>query len=811
MLIVPNHHVIVPKTEDQVAYLPHIITDPETRRKAHIQKTTISNQDVINLNFTPLSDQWVEVYVDGYRLINPKYPTYSTKYVRYDTYNILKNNILQFSSNISGNIKIICDTLPYSKAEILHTANISGLRIFFDNVQSYDVYEKRFIPSRYPMPALGLINTLIRIRVGDALYCEPVILSQPCHGYVRLSLDRKSLVYVPRVGFQGWDVFGYSLISQHGQMGKPASFTIRVGDGDLRYNWSANLDSLTSFLTFRNTKHTTITALATKKITFEFYYFCKGISSEKSYKVGVFGQYKNEPKSGRYAIYLQGNSESSDHVLVFQYCISGFDILGNSVYNDYKISSRAKLTLNRWHHIVIQINASTSNNTTVNMYLDGFREDFYGNDFTSQNIDNDDYFFLGGVNDSNQSQYLNGYLSNFRILVNDFIYFNERIDIPRRPLANIANVRILTVNTGIQDPQSVQDMYDLTKLGKVGNIQMIETGPFSPVLITADKTRVRHGDEIKIAISADYICSDQTVPWAINSNVFISSIDTGYIKGYDPVFTVNTYNSVDTISNSYEGNVGNFVIDDIDYIKLRVSTLPSMETRHRIDFYLREYPLVIESIDVFAEQNGLVYHMEAENDGFARDKVNFNHGTLTSFGMYNSSLGGYFNFNGSTYSVNGVDNFMLDMPGDVSCEIWFRIQSASLGEVYLLTKGNAVAVNYALTYNSVDNKLSFIRNWVEGNIRLSFSNPTSLTSNWYQLVAVTDGVRHKIYLNAEKKLDIYSDTAPYILNKEPYVLGTGPNSAFHNGQISVVKIYNRALSDSDVTNNFNVYRHRYGL
>jgi hypothetical protein len=43
------------------------------------------------------------------------------------------------------------------------------------------------------------------------------------------------------------------------------------------------------------------------------------------------------------------------------------------------------------------------------------------------------------------------------------------------------------------------------------------------------------------------------------------------------------------------------------------------------------------------------------------------------------------------------------------------------------------------------------------------------------------------------------------------VTGAYSGAYFAQGQIPVVKIYNRTLSASEVTQNFNAYRGRYGL
>ena len=61
-----------------------------------------------------------------------------------------------------------------------------------------------------------------------ALYAEPVIITQPVHGYARLTADRQSIAYVPNLNYVGNDTFSWSLITQHGQIGTPKCVYIKI-------------------------------------------------------------------------------------------------------------------------------------------------------------------------------------------------------------------------------------------------------------------------------------------------------------------------------------------------------------------------------------------------------------------------------------------------------------------------------------------------------------------------------------------------------------------------------------------------------
>ena len=63
---------------------------------------------------------------------------------------------------------------------------------------------------------------------GIGLYSEPVIITQPYHGYARLTADRKGIAYIPNLNYTGNDAFSWALINQHGQIGEPRCVNISV-------------------------------------------------------------------------------------------------------------------------------------------------------------------------------------------------------------------------------------------------------------------------------------------------------------------------------------------------------------------------------------------------------------------------------------------------------------------------------------------------------------------------------------------------------------------------------------------------------
>ena len=183
--------------------------------------------------------------VNGFRVLNAQYTTYRTQGIPNEVFNVVGNTII-FTSNVTGSYTVITDTDASTPR--------GALTIPVNNIQSLDLYTYRFNATRWApgrpnvvvstgnvtsmsppvvegasgVNALGIYNTKITNRVGDALHAAPVVITQPQHGTVKLSPDRRSLVYIPFPDFVGLDTFSYTLVTQRGQSAPPHCIYIEV-------------------------------------------------------------------------------------------------------------------------------------------------------------------------------------------------------------------------------------------------------------------------------------------------------------------------------------------------------------------------------------------------------------------------------------------------------------------------------------------------------------------------------------------------------------------------------------------------------
>jgi hypothetical protein len=181
---------------------------------------------------------------------------------------------------------------------------------------------------------------------------------------------------------------------------------------------------------------------------------------------------------------------------------------------------------------------------------------------------------------------------------------------------------------------------------------------------------------------------------------------------------------------------------------------------------------------------------------------NRNDGTLVNSPTFNSSNGGSIVFNGTNQRAS--TNFKPS--GQRSYFIWVRYNTInSLPNGFSLSGTQEVN---AYNYLGIANGGTF---YYYAGTRGGYINSTILSANtWYQqgFVLFSDGSR-KLYLNGS---EIATETGG--LGSTPsaeFSVGCVNTNHWVNGQIPVVMQYNRALNASEILQNFNAQKARFGL
>ena len=194
-----------------------------------------------------------------------------------------------------------------------------------------------------------------------------------------------------------------------------------------------------------------------------------------------------------------------------------------------------------------------------------------------------------------------------------------------------------------------------------------------------------------------------------------------------------------------------------------------------------------------------------------------NTGTLVNGVGYNSG-------NGGSLSFDGVDDYVIKSSwtnsptNNFSIGCWVRF-SDNINDRYVLSFGRDTGgasgglALFAYGFDAVSNALIFECGSTVGRVSSGIVPSLGI---WYYLTATADATNTRFYLNGELKNTSSQGSGAIASNPTlsigSYVSGSGnPSTYFHSGNISQVSIYNRALTASEIQQNFNALRGRFGI
>ncbi len=182
-------------------------------------------------------------------------------------------------------------------------------------------------------------------------------------------------------------------------------------------------------------------------------------------------------------------------------------------------------------------------------------------------------------------------------------------------------------------------------------------------------------------------------------------------------------------------------------------------------------------------------------------------------------------YSSSAYNVNANPTFSSDGGGSlITTGIFGKsinnsgITGSVARSMEAWVKFNSVAGNAAISIGGQVNSqlyelMAYSNNVIEhywGNF--TQSSTVLATNTWYNIVIVYDGTtNHYIYINGVQVG--FSATPTLNTSNTPIYIGPAVTTTWgaFDGKIAALRIYNRALTSSDVTNNFNVLKTRFGL
>jgi hypothetical protein len=175
---------------------------------------------------------------------------------------------------------------------------------------------------------------------------------------------------------------------------------------------------------------------------------------------------------------------------------------------------------------------------------------------------------------------------------------------------------------------------------------------------------------------------------------------------------------------------------------------------------------------------------------------NNNTGTLTNGPTFSNANGGCIVFDGVDDYVSIPDiNFTA-----ATIDIWIYINAYGVGgSVFVYQSSSGFEV-----WSDLNGLIRYNKN---PSVGLT-SGPGFTLNSWKNIVATSDGTVNNLYLN---NVNIGSTNGGIFDNTSGDIRISGYGSYMVNGRCPILKMYNRALSSTEILQNYNANKSRFGL
>jgi len=188
------------------------------------------------------------------------------------------------------------------------------------------------------------------------------------------------------------------------------------------------------------------------------------------------------------------------------------------------------------------------------------------------------------------------------------------------------------------------------------------------------------------------------------------------------------------------------------------------------------------------------------------DLTNFNNdGTLTNGVTYDISGGGSWSFDGTNDYINIPRAGLVYGAGPKTLMAWAKL-TVNTGGIQIIA-GYGAASNSSAFFIGVNTLTPLI-----GGFQNDILSGTVSLNTWFNLCNVYDGTTAYLYLNGSL-LSSSAKSWNTVLSTTDGIIGTQISNIaqYWNGNISDVRLYNRALSASEILAYYNNTKSRYGL
>jgi hypothetical protein len=332
-----------------------------------------------------------------------------------------------------------------------------------------------------------------------------------------------------------------------------------------------------------------------------------------------------------------------------------------------------------------------------------------------------------------------------------------------------------------------------------------------------------------------YFINDTVIGSGLSSNMTATTgtkLGTVLFSGTNDKLRINGIESISgSVGNA--GNGGNFIgrswlgkffygkISEVVIYSVNDKSANFTDIESNINTYYSIYTPIVT--------NGLVLNLDASstNPGtgltWSDMSASGYNGTLVNGATFGSANGGSILFDGVNDYVNNIGDLstfsFIQNTGVYTISAWVKPNSLNTEMYYLGNNdGTGTKKGFFLGNSGSSNSLTIqISRGAGGGVNQTLTHVVgNFYSNtaWVNIVCVGNGVNNKVYKNGVL-FNTSSNFSTFSTGNTDNTLSVGrinsANSWYWNGGVSSVNIYNRAISDSEVLQNFNLTKSRFGL
>lgn len=195
------------------------------------------------------------------------------------------------------------------------------------------------------------------------------------------------------------------------------------------------------------------------------------------------------------------------------------------------------------------------------------------------------------------------------------------------------------------------------------------------------------------------------------------------------------------------------------------------------------------------------------NDESGNGKDGFVSGALSSFDRFGVANKSYF-FNGVDNYISINQSILPSIPTSYSFSLWFKLADLQSVKIYNDIICDRSQLNYDFKYRIMINKNNlnetyFIAAMNGNNSEATLASKQVLNLNWNNLISIVDIISNRIllFLNGSLIGSFNRTTYPGHLNPTFIGVSKFPSGfeGFFNGYIDDIRIYNRTLTQAEIT------------